>query len=280
VNAGAQKQTPLKDNQEIAMDLAIVLRDWPYDEHENANNIRKIVGLDGAQKLQIRVRNGVIQWEINGRPDGQRPYGFDSVLEYCLHLSSSFDEFDTPGDEDGFCLEGQLLRELNAELKDYGRRRQALMLVSDYGRALSDALHTERILDVIRDHARPPAVKKAEQRRPLVVGARTRAEALKAIRDDELRRALGVLTAGIQEIEVLFEQRGAPEALCRCRPRRILVDLRRSLRERYHIPLTDRELLQTLRSEQKVAVEQEDFEMAASLRDKINGLLARNENRH
>ena len=47
------------------MDLAVVVDDWAYDEDDEAKNIRKIVGVDGRVKLQIRLRDGLIQWELD-----------------------------------------------------------------------------------------------------------------------------------------------------------------------------------------------------------------------
>src|SRR5256885_16983037 len=64
----------------MSLDLNSILKDWP---HENGNiKVRKIVGLDGREKLQLRVDLGVLQMEISGRPDGQRPHNCESLLEY------------------------------------------------------------------------------------------------------------------------------------------------------------------------------------------------------
>ena len=43
---------------------------------------RKIIGIDGREKVQLRIDLGLIQMEMNGRPDGQRPFGFESLLHY------------------------------------------------------------------------------------------------------------------------------------------------------------------------------------------------------
>src|SRR5438093_71165 len=55
---------------EMSLDLNTILKDWP---HENGHvKVRKITGLDGREKLQLRVDLGVLQMEVTGRPDGQR----------------------------------------------------------------------------------------------------------------------------------------------------------------------------------------------------------------
>jgi hypothetical protein len=65
---------------EMSLDLNTILKDWP---HENGNvKVRKITGLDGREKLQLRVDLGVLQMEVTGRPDGERPHNCESLLEY------------------------------------------------------------------------------------------------------------------------------------------------------------------------------------------------------
>src|SRR5436309_13043166 len=64
----------------MSLDLNTILKDWP---HENrAIKVRKVLGLDGRQKLQLRIDLGVLQMELAGRPDGMRPHGCESLLTY------------------------------------------------------------------------------------------------------------------------------------------------------------------------------------------------------
>src|SRR5881394_2579518 len=62
------------------LDLNTLLRDWPHEP--GAIKVRKIIGLDGREKLQLRIDLGVLQMEMTGRPDGARPQGCDSLLSY------------------------------------------------------------------------------------------------------------------------------------------------------------------------------------------------------
>jgi hypothetical protein len=51
----------------MSLDLNTILKDWP---HENGNiKVRKITGLDGREKLQLRVDLGVLQMEMSLRPN-------------------------------------------------------------------------------------------------------------------------------------------------------------------------------------------------------------------
>src|ERR1700748_603465 len=64
----------------MSLDLNTILKDWPYES--GTVKVRKITGLDGREKLQLRVDLGVLQMEITGRPDGLRPHNCEALLEY------------------------------------------------------------------------------------------------------------------------------------------------------------------------------------------------------
>ena len=61
-------------------DIASKLQDWDYSP--NDLNVRKIKGIDGKPKIQVRMDLGLLQMEWEGRPDGLRPNQKDSQLEY------------------------------------------------------------------------------------------------------------------------------------------------------------------------------------------------------
>lgn len=62
------------------MDLTEALNEWPYEPGQI--NVRVIEGNDGDPKIQMRLDLGILQMEVTGRPDGQRPNNCDSYLEY------------------------------------------------------------------------------------------------------------------------------------------------------------------------------------------------------
>src|SRR5690242_18090365 len=69
-----------QDIKSASKDISQVLRGWAYEP--GVINVRKIHGTDGAPKLQMRLDLGLLQMEMNGRPDGVRPHGCESLLEY------------------------------------------------------------------------------------------------------------------------------------------------------------------------------------------------------
>lgn len=258
------------------MDLSIVIADWPYDEDEDANNVRKVLGIDGLMKVQVRIRGGALQWETDGRPDGRKPHGFPSVLDYCWDLASRHDQAHASAQSTKNGLNAELTEELAQELFDYYRRGRALFLLGDYRRALRDALHNLRILTLMRESCSDAATVFGHDRyRPSLLVDRARAEMLLNLQASEVRRALDALNRGIRDIESFYAEYELQEHLNDSTERQILVDLRRSLRERHNVPLNDEELLDSLRVEQEIAIRRENYEMAARLRDKINSLRQR-----
>ena len=60
-------------------DLTAILEEWPYEP--GVVNVRVIEGQDGEPKIQLRLDLGLLQMTMAGRPDGQRPEGYESLLE-------------------------------------------------------------------------------------------------------------------------------------------------------------------------------------------------------
>src|SRR5258708_39486803 len=67
----------------MSLDLNDLLRDWPHEP--GMIKVRKILGTDGKEKIQLRIDLGLIQMETSGRPDGQEPHDCESLLEYHVH---------------------------------------------------------------------------------------------------------------------------------------------------------------------------------------------------
>ena len=66
----------------MSQDISFLVQGWDYDPNEVT--VRKITGLDGREKIQMRLDLGILQMETEGRPDGRRPFGRESLLEYHL----------------------------------------------------------------------------------------------------------------------------------------------------------------------------------------------------
>src|SRR5215207_7087656 len=64
----------------VSKDIVPLLKGWDYEP--GTINVRKVHGADGAPKLQMRLNLGLLQMEMTGRPDGVRPHGCESLLDY------------------------------------------------------------------------------------------------------------------------------------------------------------------------------------------------------
>ena len=62
------------------LDLTEILAQWPFEPGKI--NVRLIEGDDGEHKIQVRLDLGLLQMELDGRPDGHRPHDHDSLLEH------------------------------------------------------------------------------------------------------------------------------------------------------------------------------------------------------
>ena len=71
---------PSRETDLLSQDIRAILAGWAFDP--NQIQVRVIAGDDGTEKIQMRIDLGLLQMEINGRPDGQRPNGSESILDY------------------------------------------------------------------------------------------------------------------------------------------------------------------------------------------------------
>ena len=96
-------------------DISEILNSWDYNP--KSKFIRKITGEDEKEKIQIRVNLGVLQMEAEGRPDGKRPNGEESLLEYYESLINKLKKLD--GTSESFILTEQDMKDLDAEIIQY-----------------------------------------------------------------------------------------------------------------------------------------------------------------
>ncbi|MCP4378467.1 MAG: excinuclease ABC subunit B, partial [bacterium] len=64
----------------MTLDIGDIMDQWPY--RPGQITARRINGMDGLEKIQLRLDLGILQMNVSGRPDGQRPHGCESLLEY------------------------------------------------------------------------------------------------------------------------------------------------------------------------------------------------------
>src|SRR4028119_869083 len=112
----------------LSEDIALLLHGWDYNANEVT--VRKIVGVDGREKIQMRLDLGVLQMEVEGRPDGMRPHGRESLLEYQEERLQRFEE--RHGIREGFELTAEECADLKQEAMQYYYRYLSLFPLTDY----------------------------------------------------------------------------------------------------------------------------------------------------
>jgi hypothetical protein len=242
-------------------DLSDILKAWP---HESGRiNVRRVPGRDGRPKLQVRIDLGIIQMEMNGRPDGRRPEGFESLLEYQKDRLARYSK--QSGGPDGFVLSADECRALREEAVQYYHRYVALLALGDYAGVVRDTSRNLEVFDLCRDHGADSGDRTVlEQFRPYVIMMRARGEAEQALATGATREAVAAIDGGLAEIRQIFEQAGQAAAFDEANEVQLLRGMRDALVPK--LPVSQRMELQ---ERLQAAIDAENYELAAVLRDEL-----------
>src|SRR5688572_23699288 len=155
------------------LDLRKILKSWPYDPEDDA---RVIHGENGRSILQVRTPVGIEQYEMEGRPDGERPYGMESALEYQLRR---LEEARIQGREPEFELTEAECAELFSEGTLYYLRYVRLFQLRDWTRTIRDTARNLRVFDFVHRYAqREEDQQYLEKWRPYIVRIQATAAAM------------------------------------------------------------------------------------------------------
>ncbi len=246
----------------MSLDITNILDGWPFEPGQVI--VRKITGLDGREKIQMRLDLGLLQMEIAGRPDGRRPFGRESLLDHYEHMLRRHKRAN--GTDAGFELDEKACETLRSEAVMYYHRYLAQFVLEDFKAVERDTRRNLRVMDLCHAYAAEQSDRLVlEQYRPYVVMMCTRARAQAALRDQRPKQALAAVQEGMAEIEEFTERFGGdlaadPPELT------ILSALAREVETR--IPLDP---LSKLQSELELAIAEERYEDAADLRDMLTG---------
>ncbi len=243
------------------IDLTTLLRSWPYEPGRIC--ARRIAGDDDRPKLQVRLDLGVLQMEMQGRPDGLRPEGFESLLAFQQDRLERYTK--QTGDPEGFVLGADEARALREEAVQYYHRYVGLFALADFEGVIRDTTRNLEVFDLCRDYAAEETDRTVlEQFRPYVIMMRTRAQAEQAMAADRPKEALGAIDAALAELKTIFEQAGHADLFDQANEVQLLRGMRDALVPR--LPGSQRvELQERLRG----ALDAENYELAAILRDEL-----------
>ena len=243
-------------------DIRKLLQSWPYDPE---NDARLTQGEDGREILQVRTPVGIEQYEVEGRPDGARPHGLESALEY--HLQR-FQDLKAAGREAEFKLGQRECNELFSEGTLYYFRYVRLFQLKDWVRTVRDTTRNLRVFDFIHRHARREEDQQfLEKWRPYIIRVNASASVMIELQKRAYHSALRIADEGIRQIEALDDFDDETFKFERGRSLAALRELASQIQR--NRPLSE---VEQLEHQLRRAIEKQEFERAAQLRDRIRDL--------
>jgi hypothetical protein len=247
---------------EGSADLTEFFRSWKFDPD---NQVRIIKADDGREVLQIRQPLGAEQYELDGRPDGLTPEGCSSYLEIFQRRLERHVEQN--GSEAGFSLsheEFQLLQ--NEGLLNY-YRYLVLFQIGDFERTARDTGHNLQVCEMVSKFVESDEDKKEIlQYQPYILRMHAIARAMVSLHRELKSAAKEILESAIEEIEKMPAIDTPAFQFERIRSLNYLRSTLNQVLEKKISPL-DR-----LKQELDAALEEENYEQAAELRDRMRAL--------
>lgn len=242
-------------------DLRRILAGWDYEPGQIT--VRKISGDDGTVKIQMRLDLGLLQMEASGRPDGRRPHGAASLLDY--HESELASHKERNGTDLGFELTPEDCQALREEAVQYYHRYLAEFVLEDFEGVERDTARNLCLLDLCRRYAREETDRQAlEQYRPYLIMMNARAQVHLMLRRGRFKTALARVEAGLKLIHQVLVEADSEEAFEESTEAAILLSLRQEIAAR--MPADP---LQKLEAELDRAVQEERYEDAIVLRERL-----------
>ncbi len=243
-------------------DLRRLLQSWAYDPD---NEARIVKGEDGREIMQVRTPLGIEQYEMEGRPDGARPHGMESALEFQLRR---LEEARIAGTESEFQLNPTQCAELFNEGTLYYFRYVRLLQLRDWRRTMRDTARNLRAFDLVHRYAaREEDQQYLEKWRPYILRVHASAAAMMELEKHAYERALTLTREAIQKIEALEELDDETFKFERDRSLTALRELVTQIQK--NRPLSE---LEQLERQLRRAIERQEFERAAGLRERIRAL--------
>ena len=127
-------------------DLDDVIQGWPYNPEPGEHPAREVRARDGRMVLQIRIELGVLQLEVAGRPDGSRPHGFITYLDYLRHNAAGRG-LAPGGKSPPWMMTAHQCAEADREFIQFYHRRIAWLALRRHEKAICDADHTIALME-------------------------------------------------------------------------------------------------------------------------------------
>lgn len=239
------------------LDLKMLTEGWDYQPGRVI--ARWVTGADGIRRVQLRVDLGVLQMESDGRPDGRRPHGNESLLDYHRQLER------TSASGPRARLSSAECAELQQEAVQYYYQYLAFAALEFTDGLLRDTEHNLEIIRLVQRIAPDESVAwQFIQFFPYVRMMNAQARAQKLLDDGKPEEAGELVSASIEEIRAFARDHGLPEESARLGELETLEKFRDRILAQRPIGPADR-----MRAEMEKAIAAEDYERAATLRDEL-----------
>jgi hypothetical protein len=252
----------------MSQDISTILGEWPYEPDDVM--VRLVPGEDGKNKLQLRVDLGILQMELDGRPDGIRPEGEESWLDYYERLQRRHDEFQP--ENPPFSLKLEDCTRLWREAVQYYHRYLSFWHLNMYELCARDTQRNLHLFAFVRTFAEDDRMKmQFDQWRPYVSMMYTRAVAMPQVLKKSYREAFNTIESGIEAIRDFLEEYNQSHRAEECVELVSLENWRDELlaHEEAAAAAEPKSKIQLLRQKLEKAIAAEEFEDAARLRDEI-----------
>jgi hypothetical protein len=245
-----------------SVDLSKLLKQWPYDPDHDTRLIR---GDDGREILQVRTPMGVEQYELEGRPDGARPHGLESALDYYRQRLA---QVKAAGGESQFKLGPRDCSELFNEGTLYYFRYVRLFQLKDWARTIRDTARNLEVFDLVHRYARREEDQQfLEKWRPYIIRVHSSAGIMLELEKNHYDKALQLTQEAIRKVEALEPFEDETFGFERERSVTALRELAEQIQK--NRPMSE---LEQLEHQLRRAIERQEFERAAQLRDRIRAL--------
>ena len=246
----------------MGRDLTDILKEWEYDPE---NSVRIVEADDGRKVLQIRQPLGIEQYEMDGRPDGLKPDGKNCLLEVYLERLEGYKK--EHGSDEGFVLTHEDCDDLQSEGVIYYYRYLILFQTGDFERTGRDTDHNLALCELVSKYAEQEDDKKQIlQYRPYILRMNALSKAMVSMNRELLMTARDLLEAAIKDIETMPDVDTPTFEVERMRSLSVLRSTLKQVLERKPSPVAQ------LKVQLDEAVADENYELAAELRDRIRGI--------
>jgi hypothetical protein len=246
----------------MSFDISALLDQWDYQPGQVV--VRRFQGKDGVDKIQLRVDLGLLQMNAKGRPDGKRPFGRESLIEYYLDLLEKFRR-EHEQDDKMFRLTPEDCGRLQQEAIQYHHRYICLFQLEDFNGVIEDAQRNLKVFDFVGKYAGSEELAwSLQQFRPQLLMMRVRARGAMALKDNCYDEVIRLVNDGLEEIRQFYRDHDRQDLMENSGEIQSLELWLQEIHSKR--PLSPREKLESALNE---AVKNENYEEAARVRDAL-----------